>query len=129
MENQKLVPAWVTFLGLILFLLGIYGSVRTAVNLVAFPRYPSSGVYYFNLSGFPSFTNSESDCETGYGIMPLAEPGKDVSLEEKEKQIQACLSGVREGRAQAKVTDISQSFLFLFLGLGVLLTRKSLFSL
>lgn len=45
-----------------------------------------------------------------------------------EKQKELCLSGVREARNYAKVTDISESALLVFLGLGLMFSRKKFFS-
>ncbi len=114
-NNFAHAPSWVSFIGLILVLLGIYGSVRTAVNMAVFPKYPTAGVYYFNLLG-------------SYAYTPPPDPNKEISAENKEKQVQACLAGIQGDRQQAKVNDISQSLLLLFLGVGTLLARKRLFA-
>ena len=52
---------------------------------------------------------------------------REATREEKERdehQEKVCLEGVRQSRATAKVDDIAQSLLFLFLGGGVLVTRR-----
>lgn len=65
------------------------------------------------------------DCET---TSFYTEPGKEMSKDEQQKQKESCVSAVKESRNQAKTADVRQSVLFLFLGLGTLLTRKWLVS-
>lgn len=122
---------WITFIGLMLVLLGLYGSARTAVNLVAFDKYPLGGVLSFNIGNMPApYFQQEKDCnypQTYYdnnGKIRSAAPEEKVN---EQVQKQQCLDSVKETRNQAKINDISQSLLFLFLGIGVLATRKIFF--
>lgn len=129
--------AWVTLIGLVLTLIGIYGSARTVVNLVAFPKYPTAGVLTFNFMGSGMYYPREEDCmmQVGMDIVPypgetaltLSAEDKSLRKEQEKKQQEICLSGVVVAREQAKVNDMSQSLLFLFLGGGVLVARKYLF--
>lgn len=121
---------WITFIGLILVLVGLYGSVRTIINLVAFDKYPQGGVLTFNFAGTPQYYQQERDCT--YPLSYYAQDGKpragtDEEKKNEQKQKENCLEGVKDTRNQAKINDISQSLLFLFLGLGVLVTRKVFF--
>lgn len=135
--NSSRPNAWVTLIGLVLTLIGIYGSARTVVNLVAFPKYPTAGVLTFNFMGSGMYYPREEDCmmQVGMDIVPypgetaLALSAEDKSLrkEQEKKQQEICMSGVVVAREQAKVNDMSQSLLFLFLGGGVLVARKYLF--
>ncbi|MEK7188403.1 MAG: hypothetical protein AAB685_00955 [Patescibacteria group bacterium] len=132
--NSKF-PAWVTFVGLILLLFGVYGSLRTAINLTLFEKYPATGVYVLNFMGMPYYQQREEDCENMPTIYPLSDVSspievlsKEESIKEQEKQKLFCLGTVRESRSQAKINDISQSILFLFLGTGVMVSRKYIFA-
>lgn len=136
-NNKSKFPTWVTFIGFLLVLLGVYGSVRTAINLVLFEKYPSAGVYSFNFMGVPYYQQREEDCENiSLGYPPPVDISTGISgkfsegqmKNEQEKQKMLCLSSVRESRSQAKINDISQSILFLFLGAGVMVSRKYIFA-
>lgn len=58
---------------------------------------------------------------------PTEEEKKAMEKQLKDQQIlqqKSCLSGIKEAREKAKVNDLSQSVLFLFLGAGVLIARR-----
>lgn len=122
------MSSWITFIGVILLLLGIYGSVRTVINMYAFEKYPQGGVLSINLSGQPPYYQKESDCS--YPPSPMYDAaGKPLPITPEQAKIDAqnkanCLAGVQDAREQAKVNDISQSLLFLFLGVGVLVSHR-----
>jgi hypothetical protein len=150
-EQNTRKSQWVNFIGLFLILLGIYGSIRTLVNIGVFEKYPMDGVYptipfLQNPYAAPSYPTGgrEEDCEvnyqpysaTTYLSYPVASPDGGTATKPWTKdQIESynaqqlsyknnCISGVKEARDKAKINDISQSLLFLFMGAGVLLARK-----
>lgn len=134
-NNKSKFPTWVTFIGFILVLLGVYGSLRTAINLTLFARYPATGVYVLNFMGMPYYQQREEDCENIPTIyppsdvqIPIEDFSKEESIKDQEKQKLFCLGTVKDSRQQAKINDISQSLLFLFLGTGVMVSRKYIFS-
>lgn len=120
------VKSWVLFIGVVLLLLGAFGTLRTAANLILFQKYPTSGV--LNFSFVPTYSARESDCY--YVPTPTYDPsGKPIpDSEDKTSKLQQenCLRGMAEERQNAKVNDISKSLLFLFLGLGILGSTKYL---
>ncbi len=131
MKKESGHMVWITFIGLILLLLGIYSSARTAINLAFFEKYPTSGTLSIIPLGIPPFYGPrEEDC------MMMSSPPMPVEGDIKvmpypydaDNQKNSCLESVRQSREQAKINDISQSLLFLFLGAGVLHARKKLFS-
>ncbi len=138
MEPNKKQSQWLTFIGVILLLSGIYGVARTSINMLAFEKYPQEGVYPtlpFIQATYPAYYQREGDCIANYGIIyPIYDSsGKPVKQTEEEKaeakkqqelQKENCLQSVAESREKSKVNDISQSFLMLFLGAGVLAARK-----
>ena len=114
-----------TFIAVILILIGFYASLRTLTNLIFFDKYPQQGVLAFNFSGVPYYPQREEDCS----YMPYLEiPGEVLSEEQKqvrtENERHNCLIGVQESRVNAKINDISQSALFLFLGFGLLAAKR-----
>ena len=127
--SDKKPHVWITFIGFILFLIGIYGSVRTSVNFLAFSRYPSQGV--FNMMGVPMYGPSEQDCINTMYSPPypldsgkISEEDRQMMKEQEKKQMDSCLNSVMQAREQAKVNDVSQSLLLLLLGGGTLVVRK-----
>jgi hypothetical protein len=140
MEPNKKSTQWLTFIAVILLLAGIYGVARTSINLVAFEKYPQEGVYpplpFFQGGMYPTpYYGREGDCIANNSIIyPVYDSmGKPVKQTEEEKaearrimeiQKENCLAGVKESRDKAKINDISQSLLLLFLGSGVLAARK-----
>lgn len=115
----------VSVLALIFLLLGIYGSVRTALNFYLFEKYPSGGVFSFN----NYYSEREEDCAypmTYYGME--GEPRPATSDEERmaAEQKELCLSRVAKSREQAKVNDVSVSLLYLFLGAGIFIGKRYL---
>lgn len=122
-KTNNTTVAWISFIGLILLLIGIYGSARTILNLALFPKYPTAGAISLNLSGFSSYSGPrEEDC------MYMSPPPMGESPLFMENQKLSCISSVKASQEQAKMNDISQSALFLFLGIGILKSRKYLFS-
>lgn len=129
MKNAT-APAWVTFIGLLLLLIGLYASGRTLVNLLLFAKYPTYGVLSLNFSGIASYGPNEEDCLRAQNFFDPSGQTRPASNEEKSRQNQdqeTCLSSVREARRASKVNDIAQTVLFLFLGLGTLFSRKFFF--
>lgn len=141
MDQNKKQNQWLTFIGIILLLAGVYGIARTSINLLAFEKYPQEGVYpalpFFSSTSYmaPMPYSREGDCIANYSIIyPTYDSnGRPVTMSEKEKaeaqknldiQKQNCLDGVKESRERSKINDISQSLLMLFLGAGVVAARK-----
>lgn len=96
-------PNWVTFMGVLFLLIGIFFSARTLFNLFAFPQYPTSA-------------------STGLG--GLSGINANVYNEEACQGDEACIKSFKEVRNQAMLTDATNSLFFLFLGGGILYTRK-----
>jgi hypothetical protein len=126
-SNESRVYPWITFIAIVLLLLGIFGTARTVINMVAFDKYPSTGVYAFSFMMPGFYGQREQDCTYPQTYFTPDGKPRTPSKEEKEQEKiikQNCLDGVREAREQAKVNDVSQSMLFLTLGIGLLVTRR-----
>ena len=124
------VRSWIIFISVVLILLGTYGLLRTVINTLVFEKYPTSGVIHLEiLSQAPTYNARESDCyyypqaqppsydSNGNPIFPQEDPNTKLQQEN-------CIKGQAEDRYFAKVNDISKSALFLFLGIGLLLSLK-----
>ena len=120
--NSSKTRGWVFFIGLVLFLIGIYASVRTVVNLVAFQKYPQGGVLSINFPGvqpiYPSIGQTEESCDISY------DPNAPSIMVEGQKK--GCKLSVKQARQDAKVADISNSLFYLFIGGSILVLHKRL---
>lgn len=131
MEQKKSkVNSFISLLGLILLLLGIFMSVKTGINLAFFDKYPTMGstsLAPIFFGGMP-YSQREEDCMiypqiyTKMSGEPRAATEDEKKMEEVQKQ--SCINSVIQARETAKINDISTSLLFLFLGLGVLIGRR-----
>lgn len=131
MENiqkpNNILYAIISFIGIVLLLIGIYSAVKTTVNFLAFEKYPiDNGFLSFAFSPY----RSETECSNPQKY--YTNDGQERAATEQEKQDakvqeKSCLSQVQDSRKSAKTNDISASILYLFLGAGILLTRKFMF--
>ncbi len=124
MKENKL-SYFVSVLALIFLLLGIYGSVRTALNFYLFEKYPSGGVLSFN----NYYGEREEDCAypmTYYSIEGQTRPATADEEKMAGEQKELCLSRVAKSRETAKVNDISVSLFYLFLGAGIFVGKRYL---
>lgn len=104
-------PAWVTFTGTLLLLIGIFFGARTLVNMFLFTKYPTTpSTSLAGLIGFGSNINEESCNYSAVGTSGTPDP--------------TCLKMVADARDTARVTDITNAVFFVFIGGGVLYTRK-----
>ncbi len=133
--NASKVHPWIMLIGVILLIAGIYGAARTAINLLAFEKYPTEKIFQWNLFNNPAYYGvvppKESDCfYPQYFYKPdgltMREPN---ALEKKmqEDQRTQCIANVDAARHSTKVADVSQSLLYLALGAGILAFRKIFF--
>ncbi len=126
--NGTKVNSIVSFIGLILLLLGIFATVKTGVNLVFFKKYPTYGVLSLNFMGMPPFMSREEDClifpQTYFNQAGAPRVASDDEKRMEKLQKEMCIGAVKQNRESAKINDISTSLLFLFLGVGVLVGKK-----
>lgn len=118
------------FFGLLFSLIGLYGALRTAYNLVAFSKYPIEGAIPSNLlitTGASYGFQSEVDCTIPPPYYDFNGEPREPTEEEKmsQKQFQdSCFQRISEERERVKRSDISQSAFMLFLGLGLYYSRR-----
>lgn len=114
------------FIGLVFLLIGMYGMVRTAINFLVLPKYPTAGVLSFDVFGSNpnvEFAQKETDCFYPRAFYDDAGTTRDPNENELTQVIREqdhCVANIDETRANTKVNDISVSAFFLTLGAGVL---------
>lgn len=119
------VSAIATLLGSVLLLVGIYCGLRIAVNSYIFDRYPTTGV--LQIASFPMYGQREEDCD--YSAPHYSYDGKprdatEAEVKIEEMQVEGCLSAIKETRRVAFIQDVGTAAFFLFMGMGVLITRR-----
>lgn len=133
MKGESSAKIWIAFLGLLFLLLGIFAAARTAANIALFKdKYPQGGVVNLNFSGQPAYFSRESDCNYPPTVSYSPE-GKPMEASAEQKKIDEqnkanCLAGVKDARETARINDIATSVLFLFVGVGILTTRRFFFA-
>jgi hypothetical protein len=133
--KQKIPVFQVNFEGFIhliatiLLLIGIYASLRTMINMKFFDKYPTAGVLTLSFV-YPPYYPKEEDCF--YSQPYFDEKGKirKATIEELSSEKiaqQRCVNDVKNTRENTKMNDINMSTFFLFLGAGILITKKFFF--
>lgn len=128
-EHTHHPSSWITFIGIVFLLIGIFASARTIYNIATMPAYPQSGVLYFNTSGMVPYFQRASDCtqtQPYYGQDGTVRQPNEAEQKQQTMTQDNCLKGVTDAQQQAKTNDIGTSVFFVFLGLGVLLSRRFL---
>lgn len=124
--SKERVHYFVSVGALILLLIGIFASARTAINLVLFEKYPSTGVLSFT----NNYMQREEDCMMNMYPAPYYDmDGKPREATKEEKEMakrneEVCTSNVKASREMAKNNDIGISLFFLFLGAGVFVGKR-----
>lgn len=121
------MSSFVSFLAVLFLLLGVYVGLRTGLNILTMKKYPTVGV----LSGvnpfFPPYVQREEDCYYPTPYFSLDGKSRPPTPEEKkmeEDQKKRCIDSVQAARDLAKTNDINTSVLFLFLGAGLLVSKR-----
>ena len=115
----------IVFVGLVCLLLGIYASGRIYINSYVLDKYPTNGV--LRVTSFPTYGQREDDCsfESPYfSAEGKMRPATEEELKIEQSQKDRCISSIHATRQQAKIEDIGTAAFFLFLGVGILLSKK-----
>lgn len=133
-ENQPAIKintnlySIITFISAIVLLIAFYATLRLALNLTLYQKYPTTGILPF-LTTYYSSTN-ESYCFYPQTYYDTDGKIREATAAEKtaEKTTQGqCLDGMKDSRDTAKTTDIGQATLLLFLGAGLFISRRFFF--
>lgn len=115
---------FILFVGVLSILLGLFSAFRVALNYKLYPgKYPTTGVFS---PGY--FGQREEDCM--YPIGPyFTEKGDPRKPSAEETEIEKlnqerCLSQVKEARRTTEINDLNTIAFFLFIGIGVLASKK-----
>lgn len=131
MNTSKKVYNLYDYLSVLLLLVGMYTTARTAINLFVMKQYPSSGVLPVNLfSVAPNYyapARLANDCfypQTYYGDAGSLRSPNEMERNQEKKQQEHCVNGLNEERENVKMNDMAVSAFFLTLGAGTVLAKK-----
>lgn len=121
-----------SLLGLLLFLMGLYGVLKIGFNILVLNRYPMDGAIPQNIliSDSSALYAREIDCisypQSYYGIDGNSrEPTKEEQLIARQQE-ERCLKGLEEDKKRLMMADINKSAFLVFLGLGLVFSKKLL---
>jgi len=125
-KNNSWVEKIINFLGYFLLLLGIYASVKTLYNHLYLKKYPLTPVINFNIFSYPDF---EENCYQQFSYPYYDDKGKPRNPYKEEKELQEknlkiCLERIKKQREETKQNDVWTSFMLVFLGVGILYTKR-----
>lgn len=124
---------WFFYIGILLFVIGIYGVLRIGFNSFVLAQYPTDGAIPSNILTPSSYSygfQRASDClpyPQSY-FDPMTNAARPATTEEKKNEeitTERCLQGIAEDRQRAKTTDMGTAAFFLATGLGLLVATKS----
>ncbi|GIW62302.1 MAG: hypothetical protein KatS3mg090_0128 [Patescibacteria group bacterium] len=128
-ESSNFVSNWpnkiINFIGWFILLLGIYAVLKTTFNILYYEKYPTDPVIGFGIS-YPRY---EEECYDQNNYPLYNEKGEIRSPSEQEKRIfqenvKRCLDKLEKNRQINKLNDIWFSFMLVFLGGGILFTKR-----
>ena len=119
------ISAITTLIGSIVLLVGLYCSIKIGVNSIIFDRYPTTGV--LQIASFPMYSQREEDCD--FSTPYYSYEGKPRSATEAEvkietEQAERCMSSIQETRRVSFIQDIGTAAFFLFMGIGILISKR-----
>jgi len=127
-ETKSKVHTVIAFIGVICLLVGIFATIRTGLHLTMFKKYPSTGVLTLSFYGYIPYGQREEDCII-YPQTYYTPDGKTRIATEDEKKMEKtqkdnCLSNILYTREMTKMNDIGISLFFLFMGVGILVSKR-----
>lgn len=131
-QTVNRVSSWMFFLGLLLFLMGLYGFIRILHVSIRSVPYPINGVLPATIITPEVSYNSahESDCNPDFRIYTdtsgMPRQPTEAELEQSAKISGRCVQGFEEDRAKQKQHDKNQSAFLVFTGLGLIFARRFL---
>ncbi|GAB4218736.1 MAG: hypothetical protein Fur009_1230 [Candidatus Microgenomates bacterium] len=116
----------INFLGWLILLLGIYATIKTSFNFIYFKnKYPTDPVLGPNFS-YPKY---EEECYEQFNYPLYNEKGLPREPDKAEEKIRReniknCLKKIEKNRELTKQNDIWTSFMLIFIGAGILVTKR-----
>jgi hypothetical protein len=123
-KNDSWATKFINLLGWFVLLLGIYSTIRTTFNTLYYKQYPAHPVI-----GFGSYPQFDEECYE-QNVYPLYDPAGQVRKPTAEEErirsenINNCLKKLERVREQTKTNDRWTSFMLVFLGGGILYTKR-----
>jgi hypothetical protein len=105
------LPVWYNFIAYLLLLIGLFFGARTLANMALYSKYPT--IPSTSISSFVGGTQNISEESCSYS-----------SLSASGSPDQTCLKLVSDARDASRVSDITNSTFFIFLGAGLLYLKK-----
>lgn len=115
---------FILFVGVLAILLGLFSAFRVGLNYKLYPgKYPTTGLFNPGYYG-----QREEDCLYPMGPY-FTEKGMTRQPSVEETQLEKtnqdrCLSQVKEARRNTEISDLTTVAFFLFIGAGVLVSKK-----
>lgn len=133
-EATNRVSSWMFFIGILLFLMGLYGVIRIIHISVRGVPYPQQGVLPTTIltpAENTFFAGRESDCRQYPQLYFEADVKTPRDLTDAEKRLneeimKRCIEGFDEERAKTKQYDRNQSAFLIFVGAGLIFFRRFL---
>lgn len=124
-KNNSWPEKVINFLGWLILLVGIYATIKTSFNFFYYKKYPVDPVIG---PGF-FYPKYEEECYEQNNYPFFDEKGKPrkPSLEEerlRKENIKNCIKKIDKQREQTKQNDVWISFMLVFLGGGILYTKR-----
>lgn len=123
-KTKTSMDKFILFVGVLSILLGLFSAFRVALNYKLYPgKYPTTGLFNPGYYG-----QTEEDCSYPVGpyFTEKGDPRKpsveEIEIEKLNKE--RCLSQVKEARRTTEVSDLNTVAFFLFIGIGVLASKK-----
>jgi hypothetical protein len=126
-KNNSWPEKVINFLGWFILLVGIYAVIKTTYNhLYLKNNYPLTPVINLNIFSYPDF---EENCYQQFSYPYYDDKGKPrppfkEEKEMQEKNLKICLERIKKQREQTKQNDVWISFMLVFLGGGILYTKR-----
>ncbi len=115
---------FILFVGVLSVLLGMFSAFRVGLNYKLYPgKYPTAGIFSPGYYG-----QREEDCIYPMGpyFTEKSVPRKPTAEETEMEKLnqERCLSQVKEARKTTEISDLNTIAFFLFIGIGVLASKK-----
>lgn len=96
----------VSFVSLILIVMGIFSTVNFLINTTQFSEYP-----------LPYYDNCENQIGLGRPISPDAKSEASLSASEREEMLKRCKENLERRRTQQRIDDLKGAITFSLVGL------------
>lgn len=123
-SNKHWFSTFVNYSGWLMLLLGIFFSIKFIFNLVYYKEYPLNNIFFF-----PFYPKTQEECYQQsfyplYDEKGITRKPNQYEEELRKNNYNNCINQLKNNRKEAKIRDFWLAFGFIFVGGGVLLTKK-----